>query len=153
MSVFLYWPLLVKASFLPSGEKSGSNSPKSGVLVMLRRWEPSGLTVQMSPLSTKAILSPSGDQVGLDSWSKSPVSFFCPEPSAFITQTSARKPSEAGSLCSLLNAISVPSGDQAGLVSERLLSVRAFLVLALPERLITQISPPRAHAIISPSGE
>src|SRR5215207_8837154 len=139
MSGFLYWPLLANAIFLPSGEKSGSSSYLFGVLVRLCRPEPSGLTVQMSGPSTKAILVPSGDQVGAPSWFKSSVSFFCSEPSAFITQMStcvSLWPSGVETRSCLTKAILVPSGDQVGPYSGRLLlSVRAFL--EVPERFIT----------------
>src|SRR5918996_841961 len=105
MSGFLYLPLLANAIFLPSGEKSGP--------------------------STKAILVLSGDQVGAPSSLKSSVSFFCSEPSAFITQTSTCQslwPSGVETRSCLMNAILVPSGDQVGPYSGKLLeSVRAFL--------------------------
>src|ERR671911_51796 len=91
------------------------------------------------PLLTNAIFLPSGDQVGAPSWLKSSVSFFCSEPSAFITQTSTCQslwPSGVETRSCLTNAIFLPSGDQVGPYSGRLLEfVRAFL--SLPERFIT----------------
>jgi hypothetical protein len=63
----------------------------------------------------KAMCAPSGDQDGSSSFAESFVTFVCPLPLAFMTQTSN---GPAGPNGELEKAIFVPSGDQSGSESD-----------------------------------
>src|SRR5918911_2180098 len=107
----------------------------------------------MSSASSKAILVPSGDQSGRSPMAfsvvASVVSWLRFDPSAFITQMCEFAPPRV-----LLNAILLPSGDQAGLVSEEP-EVSCFG--SEPSAFMTQIWSPgkvsATYAIFVPSGD
>ena len=76
----------MNAMRLPSGDQAGYSA---SISVSRRRWVPSGLTTyswgRRSRSELKAIIEPSGDQAGPQSFARFLVRFRCPEPSAFIT--------------------------------------------------------------------
>src|SRR5512132_4176818 len=108
------------------------------------------IPIPLDPL--KAMCDPSGDQDG--SVAKSELRLWRPEPSALMSQM-FHVPFRV-----LANAIWLPSGDQAGLLSSQHVLSGVSAVCPLPSAFITQMrkrSPPvplrRSYAIFVPSGD